>query len=101
MISNRPKFKNQQKLLDLIDKLFLKVTEKKILLIKESSTLHRDRIIGYDLKLSMYIKKRAKITEGGYNFILEEMWNWRPFFSMDRSLLPKITRNFSDKDDKN
>ena len=41
--------------------------------------------------LTIFIK-RAKITKGGYNFILNEMWDWQPHFSLDNRLLPKITR---------
>ena len=90
---NKAKFKNQQSMLETIDKLFFKVLKKRNLLIKKSFILHQSEIIELDLKLSIYIKKRAKITNGGYNFILAEMWDWRPFFSIDKRLLPKITRS--------
>ena len=99
-MSTKAKFKNQQKMLDTIDKLFFKYIKKRDLLIAESSELHKDKIIQYDLKLSMYIKKRARITDGGYNFILEEMWDWHPFFSLNKRLLPKITRNLQDNNGK-
>lgn len=79
-------------MLETLDKLFFKVINERDSLIKKSSNSYRDEIIKHDLKISIYIKKRAKITEGGYNFILEEMWNWKPFFPIDRRLLPKITR---------
>ena len=89
---NRPKYESQQKLIIVIDKIFFNTLNKRNYLIKDSAS-NREQIISCDLKLSIYIKNRAKVTKGGFNFILKEMWDWRPFFSIDKRLLPKITIN--------
>ena len=51
-----------------------------------------DEIKRVDIALAYYIKKRAKGTKGGFNFIPKEMWEWQPIFEIDSSLLPKIKR---------
>ena len=33
----------------------------------------------------------AKVTKGGYNDIPMNMWEWEPYFSIDKKLLPKTT----------
>ena len=42
--------------------------------------------------MSELIKKRARLTLGGYNYIHHEMWEWRPYFPMHKNLLPKIVK---------
>ena len=49
----------------------------------------RDRIIILDLRIAMCIKKRARVTLGGYSYLPEEMYEWEPFYDIDRRLLPK------------
>tara|TARA_B100000900_G_C20235492_1_gene575669 strand:+ start:273 stop:578 length:306 start_codon:yes stop_codon:yes gene_type:complete len=96
MNSKTPKYQNQQEMLNKIDNLFYKVLKKRDKIIKKNCEMEKDIIKSYDLRLSMYIKKRAKITKGGYNFIPEEMWSWEPHFHIDERLLPKIIRNLSE-----
>ena len=83
-------YKNQQNMIVVIDNFFFRTLNKRNFLINNLSS-NRDKIISYDLHISMCIKNRAKITKGGYNYILEEMWDWRPIFPLNKQLLPKIT----------
>ena len=91
--SKRPKYQSQKMLLKTIDKNFFQVLEKRDLMVLKNMSHFRNEIIACDLKISIYIKKRAQVTKGGFNYILEEMWDWRPIFSIDNRLLPKITIN--------
>tara|TARA_B110000003_G_C16574936_1_gene505781 strand:- start:25 stop:348 length:324 start_codon:yes stop_codon:yes gene_type:complete len=91
--SKRPKYQSQKMLLKTIDKNFFQVLEKRDLMVLKNMSHFRNEIIACDLKISIYIKKRAQATKGGFNYILEEMWGWRPIFSIDNRLLPKITIN--------
>ena len=49
----------------------------------------KDKIIILDLRIAMCIKKRARVTLGGYSYLSEEMFGWEPFYDIDRRLLPK------------
>ena len=49
----------------------------------------KDKIIILDLRIAMCIKKRARVTLGGYSYLPEEMYEWEPFYDIDRRLLPK------------
>ena len=82
--------KSQPNLIAAIDNFFFKTLKKRNYLISNLNS-NRDQIISYDLHISMCIKNRAKVTKGGYNYILEEMWDWRPIFPLNNQLLPKIT----------
>lgn len=73
-----------------IDNLFFRTLKKRDTLIDNLNS-NRNQIIRYDLQISMCIKNRAKITKGGFNYILEDMWDWRPIFPLNNQLLPKIT----------
>jgi len=83
-------YKNQKNMIVAIDNFFFRTLNKRNFLINNLNS-NRDKIISYDLHISMCIKNRAKITKGGYNYILEEMWDWRPIFPLNNQLLPKIT----------
>ena len=61
------------------------------MLLKDKNK-NTDEIKRIDIALAYYIKKRAKVTKGGFNFIPKEMWEWQPIFEIDSSLLPKIKR---------
>ena len=37
----------------------------------------------------MCIKKRARLTKGGYSYLPEEMYDWEPIYEIDKRLLPK------------
>ena len=89
--NSEPKFPSQLHEMNAIDKIFIKtLRQRDKLIIKDSKTNH-DKIRTLDLKISICIKKRAKVTKGGYNDIPRNMWEWEPHFSMDKKLLPKTT----------
>ena len=87
-----PKYKTQIKSLNAIDKIFFKRLRLRNLLLEEGKERNKKEIKSIDLQISECIKKRARMTKGGFNFIPEEMWSWRPLFSMDDRLLPKILK---------
>ena len=86
-----PKYPSQLDEMNAIDKIFNKTLEQRNRIIKSNSKLDRDKIRTLDLKISICIKKRAKVTKGGYNDIPMNMWEWEPYFSIDKKLLPKTT----------
>ena len=51
----------------------------------------KKRLQYIDLRISMCIKNRARLTLGGYSYLPEEMYDWEPYYEIDRRLLPKIT----------
>ena len=77
--------------MNAIDKIFSKTLKLRDSLIKRDLKTDRDKIRTLDLKISICIKKRAKVTKGGYNNIPMNMWEWKPYFSIDKKLLPKTT----------
>ena len=77
--------------MNAIDKIFSKTLKLRDSLIKRDSKADRDKIRTLDLKISICIKKRAKVTKGGYNEIPMNMWEWKPYFPIDKKLLPKTT----------
>ena len=87
-----PKYKTQLESLNAIDKIFFKRLRLRNFLYEEGKEQNKNEIKSIDLQISECIKKRAKVTKGGFNFIPEEMWSWRPLFSMDDKLLPKILK---------
>ena len=90
MVYGGPKYKSQTKIFDQIETIFEKALIERDRLIKEqSNNSTRDRIIILDLKIAMCIKKRARVTLGGYSYLPEEMYGWEPFYDIDRRLLPK------------
>ena len=84
-----PKYPSQLDEMNAIDKIFNKTLKQRNKIIKTNSKADRDKIRTLDLKISICIKKRAKVTMGGYNEIPMKMWEWRPYFSIDKKLLPK------------
>ena len=86
-----PKYSSQVDELNAIDKIFGKTLKLRDSLIKRDLKTDRDKIRTLDLKISICIKKRAKVTKGGYNNIPMNMWEWEPYFSIDKKLLPKTT----------
>ena len=87
-----PKFDNQFDELKVIDKLFYEKLKKRNKVIKEENDDDFHNIRDIDIKIAIYIKKRAKLSKGGYNYIPKEMWEWEPYFDVDKTLLPKIKR---------
>ena len=84
-----PKYPSQVDEMNAIDKIFSKTLKQRNNIIKRNSKADRDLIRTLDLKISICIKKRAKVTKGGYNDIPMNMWEWEPYFSIDKKLLPK------------
>ena len=89
---NKAKLEYQQKMVDSIDKKFLESLKLRNALIKKSIYENRAEITSLDLLMSELIKKRARLTLGGYNYIHHEMWEWNPYFPMHKNLLPKILK---------
>ena len=89
---NKAKFEYQQKIVDTIDKKFLESLKLRNTLIKKSSYENRAEITSLDLLISELIKRRARLTLGGYNYIHHDMWEWNPHFPMHKNLLPKILK---------
>ena len=83
---NNPKYESQRNMIITIDNLFFRTLKKRDTLIDNLNS-NRNQIIRYDLQISMCIKNRAKITKGEFNFIPEEMWDWRPIFPLNNQLL--------------
>ena len=94
-MKGKAKFGLQQKMLDTIDETFAKKLNKRNLMIDEINDSHstnKRKIIALDLLLSELIKKRARLTLGGYNYIKRSMWEWSPHFPVDKRLLPKTIK---------
>jgi len=86
-----PKYPSQLDEMNAVDKIFNRTLKQRNKVIKRNSKVDRDKIRTLDLQISMCIKKRAKVTKGGYNDIPINMWEWKPHFSIDKKLLPKTT----------
>tara|TARA_B100000965_G_C19378358_1_gene663519 strand:- start:305 stop:580 length:276 start_codon:yes stop_codon:yes gene_type:complete len=86
---DKTKYNFQQKMLDTIDRLFFVNTKKKTLLLNNPASINKEDIIDLDIQITELIKKRARLTKGGYKYIIESMWEWAPFSPIDKSLMPK------------
>ena len=90
MVYGGPKYKSQTKVFDQIETIFEKaLIERDQLIKKQVKDSMRNKIIVLDLRIAMCIKKRARVTLGGYSYLPEEMYGWEPFYDIDRRLLPK------------
>ena len=85
-----PKYKSQLKIFERMIVVFDKaIKERELLLNNQINHEHKEKIIVVDLRISMCIKKRAKLTLGGYSYLPEKMYDWEPYYEIDRKLLPK------------
>ena len=85
-----PKYKSQLKIFERMIVVFDKaVKERELLLNNQISHENKEKIIVVDLRISMCIKKRARLTLGGYSYLPEKMYDWEPYYEIDRKLLPK------------
>ena len=85
-----PKYKSQLKIFERMIVVFDKaIKERELLLNNQISHENKEKIIVVDLRISMCIKKRARLTLGGYSYLPEKMYDWEPYYEIDRKLLPK------------
>ena len=85
-----PKYKSQVDVFNQVKAVFEKALIERDKLIKEQvNDSMKDKIIILDLRIAMCIKKRATVTLGGYSHLPEEMYEWEPFYDIDKRLLPK------------
>ena len=85
-----PKYKSQVVVFNRVKAVFEKALIERDKLIKQQvNDSMRDKIIILDLRIAMCIKKRARVTLGGYSHLPEEMYEWEPFYDIDKRLLPK------------
>ena len=85
-----PKYKSQKKVFDQVKIVFEKaIINRGLLLNSQVKHEHKYKIIMLDLRISICIKKRARLTLGGYSYLPEEMYDWEPIYEIDRNLLPK------------
>ena len=85
-----PKYKSQLKIFERMIVVFDKaIKERGLLLNNQISHENKEKIIVVDLRISMCIKKRARLTLGGYSYLPEKMYDWEPYYEIDRKLLPK------------
>ncbi len=85
-----PKYKSQLKIFERMIIVFDKaIKERELLLNNQISHENKEKIIVVDLRISMCIKKRARLTLGGYSYLPEKMYDWEPHYEIDRRLLPK------------
>ena len=85
-----PKYKSQLKIFERMIVVFDKaIKERELLLSNQINHENKEKIIVVDLRISMCIKKRARLTLGGYSYLPEKMYDWEPYYEIDRKLLPK------------
>ena len=85
-----PKYKSQLKIFERMIVVFDKaIEEREFLFNNQISHENKEKIIVVDLRISMCIKKRARLTLGGYSYLPEKMYDWEPYYEIDRKLLPK------------
>jgi len=90
VVCGGPKYKSQLKVFERMIVVFDKaIKERELLLNNQISHENKEKIIVIDLRISMCIKKRARLTLGGYSYLPEKMYDWEPYYEIDRKLLPK------------
>ena len=87
-----PKYSSQSEVFErLMIVLSKAIIEREALINGQIGDENKKEIIVIDLRISMCIKNRARLTLGGYSYLPEEMYDWEPYYKIDRRLLPKIT----------
>ena len=85
-----PKYKSQLKIFERMIVVFDKaIKERELLISNQNNHENKEKIIVVDLRISMCIKKRARLTFGGYSYLPEKMYDWEPYYEIDKKLLPK------------
>ena len=87
-----PKHESQKIIVETVDSFFYRSIYEREKLIDEDAKSNKEKIMTLDLNISMCIKKRARLTKGGFNYIPESMWSWKPYYPLDNKLLPKIAK---------
>lgn len=89
---NCPKYRSQSEVFERLMIVFSKaIIEREALIKGQIKDENKKEIISIDLRISMCIKNRARLTLGGYSYLPEKMYDWEPYYEIDRRLLPKIT----------
>ena len=87
-----PKYSSQLEVFERLMIVFSKaINEREALIKSQIGDENKKEIIILDLRISMCIKNRARLTLGGYSYLPEEMYDWEPYYEIDRRLLPKTT----------
>ena len=90
LVYGGPKYKSQLKIFERMIVVFDKaIKERELLLNNQISHENKEKIIVVDLRISMCIKKRARLTLAAYSYLPEKMYDWEPYYEIDRRLLPK------------
>ena len=71
-----PKYPSQVDEMNAIDKIFSKTLKQRNNIIKRNSKADRDLIRTLDLKISICIKKRAKVTKLNISLLFLEYLKW-------------------------
>ena len=87
-----PKYSSQSEVFERLMIVFSKaIIEKEALIKGQIRDENKKEVIIIDLRISMCIKTRARLTLGGYSYLPQEMYDWEPYYEIDQKLLPKIT----------
>ena len=87
-----PKYSSQSEVFERLEVVFSKaIIEREALIKDQIRDENKKEIIIIDLRISMCIKNRARLTLGGYSYLPEQMYDWEPYYEIDQKLLPKIT----------
>ena len=85
-----PKYKSQLLVFDRLKVVFDNaIKERDKLLFNQKDNENKDKIVKVDLRIAICVKKRARLTKGGYSYLPEEMYDWEPVYEIDKRLLPK------------
>ena len=85
-----PKYKSQSLVFDRLKVVFDDaIKEREELLSNQKNNENKNKIVKVDLRIAMCVKKRARLTTGGYSYLPEEMYDWEPVYEIDKRLLPK------------
>ena len=85
-----PKYESQSLAFDRLKVVFDgAIKERDELLSNQKNNENKDKIVKLDLRIAMCVKKRARLTKGGYSYLPEKMYDWEPVYEIDKRLLPK------------
>ena len=68
-----PKYKSQSLVFDRLKVVFDDaIKEREELLSNQKNNENKNKIVKVDLRIAMCVKKRARLTKGGYSYLPEE-----------------------------